>query len=257
MIAARVNAWEVSIGLLLLSVSAATSLAEERDRGSLDVIMTTPLETREIVWGKWWGTFAMVPRLAILPIWVSAGAAMVTDGGIGLVLMIGLILAYAAAITSLGLAVATWIPRLGRAITVSVLSYLLVAAGWPFLMNMLPATPAAPTFGAILWHQEPDWNGLCLASPFFGIYATTEKACRLWSSHANSPWIRYGPSLWQENLAWPWIWIGIYSAIALLLAVATLLTFDHCLGRMKGSRPVWQSQVHPPRSRQEPIQSTR
>ena len=70
-VAARVNAWEVSIGLLLLSVSAATSLAEERDRGGLDVIMATPLETREIVWGKWWGTFAMVPRLAILPIWVT------------------------------------------------------------------------------------------------------------------------------------------------------------------------------------------
>jgi ABC-type transport system involved in multi-copper enzyme maturation permease subunit len=48
-IAALVNAWQVSIGLLLLSVSAATSLAEERDRGSLDVIMTTPLTTREIV----------------------------------------------------------------------------------------------------------------------------------------------------------------------------------------------------------------
>jgi ABC-type Na+ efflux pump permease subunit len=112
-VAAQVNAWQVAIGLLLLSVSAATTLAEERDRGSLDVIMTTPLTTREIVWGKWWGTFAMVPRLAILPIWVAAGAAMVTDGGMGLVLMIGLILAYAAAITSLGLAVATWVPRLG------------------------------------------------------------------------------------------------------------------------------------------------
>ena len=252
-IAARVNAWEVSIGLLLLSVSAATSLAEERDRGSLDVIMTTPLTTREIVWGKWWGTFAMVPRLAILPIWVSAGAAMVTDGGIGLVLMIGLILAYAAAITSLGLAVATWIPRLGRAITVSVLSYLLVAAGWPFLMNMLPASPA---FAAIPWNQQPDWNGLCLASPFFGIYASTEKACRLWND-SYSPWIRYGPSLWQENPAWPLIWIGVYLTIALLLAVATLLTFDRCLGRMKESRQVWQSQVQPPRSRQEAIQSTR
>ena len=110
-VAAQVNAWQVAIGLLLLSVSAATTLAEERDRGSLDVIMATPLTSREIVWGKWWGTFAMVPRLAILPIWITAGASMITDGGLGLVLMIGLILAYAAAITSLGLAVATWVPR--------------------------------------------------------------------------------------------------------------------------------------------------
>ena len=62
-----VNAWQVATGLLLLSVSAATSLAEERQRGSLDVLMATPLPTRSIVWGKWWGTFRPVPRLLILP----------------------------------------------------------------------------------------------------------------------------------------------------------------------------------------------
>ncbi len=93
-LAAQVNAWQVAVGLLLLSVSAATSLAEERDRGSLDVIMATTLTSREIVLGKWWGTFAMVPRLAIMPIWVAAGASMITGSGLGLVLMIGMILAY-------------------------------------------------------------------------------------------------------------------------------------------------------------------
>ena len=176
-VAAHVNAWQVAIGLLLLSVSAATTLAEERDRGSLDVIMATPLTSREIVWGKWWGTFAMVPRLAILPIWITAGASMITDGGIGLVLMIGLILAYAAAITSLGLAVATWVPRLGRAITLSVLAYVLVAVGWPLVLQVLPDLPA---FRTNPFQPRPNWDGLCLASPFFGTYATTEWASR-WS----------------------------------------------------------------------------
>ena len=144
-VAAQVNAWQVAIGLLLLSVSAATALAEERDRGSLDVIMTTTLTTREIVWGKWWGTFAMVPRLAILPIWVACGAAMIGDGWIGLVLMIGMILSYAAAITSFGLAMATWIPRLGRVITVSVMAFVLVAVGWPLVLQVLPNLPAFRT----------------------------------------------------------------------------------------------------------------
>src|SRR5262249_25767504 len=37
---------QVSAGLLLLSISAATSLAEERRRGSLDVLLATPLSTR-------------------------------------------------------------------------------------------------------------------------------------------------------------------------------------------------------------------
>ena len=122
---------------LLLSVSAATTLAEERDRGSLEVIMTTPLTAREIVWGKWCGTIATVPRLAILPIWVGIGAAMVSTGWDGLILMIGLILAYAAAITSFGLALATWVKRLGRVVVINVLTYVLIALGWPLVVWVL------------------------------------------------------------------------------------------------------------------------
>jgi ABC-type transport system involved in multi-copper enzyme maturation permease subunit len=232
-VAAKVNAWQVAIGLLLLSVSAATTLAEERDRGSLDVIMTTPLTTREVVWGKWWGTFAMVPRLAILPIWVTAGASMITNGGIGLVLMIGLILAYAAAITSLGLAAATWIPRLGRVITVSVMAYVVVAVGWPIALQVMPGLPA---FRMIPFPEQPNWDGLSLASPFFGIYATTEWAAR-WSYGSDSYYAwGAGRPLARNDPTWPLIWIGVYSAIALILALATLRTFDRCLGRVPESR---------------------
>ena len=42
-------------GMLLLSASAPTALAEERARGSLDVLLATPLSTRSIVVGKWLG----------------------------------------------------------------------------------------------------------------------------------------------------------------------------------------------------------
>ncbi len=133
--------------------------------GPTDQTIKSLAEAAAIVWGKWWGTFAMVPRLAILPIWVAAGASMVTDGGLGLVLMIGLILAYAAAITSLGLAAATWVPRLGRVITVSVMAYVLVAAGWPLVLQVLPE-PCRPSDRAARFQQQT-WDGLSLASPFF------------------------------------------------------------------------------------------
>ena len=206
-VAARVNAWQVSIGLLLLSISAATSLAEERDRGSLDVIMTTPLETREIVWGKWWGTYAMVPRLAILPIWVSAGAAMITDGFLGMLLMIGLILAYAAAITSLGLAAATWIPRLGRVITVCVVSYLLLSLGWPLFLDLLASRDHLPN----PLRGTANYDGLVLGSPYFGISETTKWAC--WVSFASARYDSwgYGDSLTHGQATWPLIWIGVYT----------------------------------------------
>ena len=64
---AIVNGFQVAVGLLLLSVTAATSLAEERARGSLDLLLSTPLSTRQIVLGKWLGAFRVVPLLVILP----------------------------------------------------------------------------------------------------------------------------------------------------------------------------------------------
>ena len=60
------------MGLLLLSVSAATSLAEERARGSLDVLLATPLSTRSILDGKWWGAFRQVRHILVWPA-VTAG----------------------------------------------------------------------------------------------------------------------------------------------------------------------------------------
>ena len=61
-----VNALQVAIGLLLLSVWSATSLAEERARGSLDLLMCTPLSTRQIVTGKWLGAFRAAPAFGDL-----------------------------------------------------------------------------------------------------------------------------------------------------------------------------------------------
>ena len=100
--AAFVNGVGVTVGLFLLSISAPLALADERDRGSLDVIMTTPLSTWSIVWGKWWGTFAIVPRLAILPIWVTTALSLISGRWREWFLLIGLILSAAAAITSIG-----------------------------------------------------------------------------------------------------------------------------------------------------------
>ena len=76
-----VNGFQVAIGLLLLSVTAATSLAEERVRGSLDLLMSTSLSTREIVLGKWWGVYRAVPLLAILPTFVIGMLAYERDAG--------------------------------------------------------------------------------------------------------------------------------------------------------------------------------
>ena len=112
----------------------------------------------------------------------------------------------------------------------SVMAYVLVAVCWPILLQVLPRIPAVRSSPF-----DPTWDGLCLASPFFGIYATTEWASR-WSFGANnySRW-GSGPPLAHDDPTWPLIWIGVFSAIALILAFATLRTFDRCLGRVPES----------------------
>ena len=119
-------------GLMIMSSLAPTSLAEERVRGSLDVLMTTPLSSRSILWGKWLGTYRVVLWLAVLPGLASVIVACMappcprdsrpqrpTTGAIPVDLLdrivapglvVGEMLAYGAAITSMGLALATWVP---------------------------------------------------------------------------------------------------------------------------------------------------
>ena len=40
---------------LAIAVRGAGALSAERDRQSLDTLLTTPLSASQIVWGKWWG----------------------------------------------------------------------------------------------------------------------------------------------------------------------------------------------------------
>jgi ABC-type transport system involved in multi-copper enzyme maturation permease subunit len=113
---AMLNVFQVGVGLLLLSVSAATSLAEERMRGSLDVLLTTPLSTFSILAGKWGGAFRSIPALLFAPVVTALLLAGGSGRWIQYLLFLALLLAYSAVIISMGLALATWQSRLGRAV---------------------------------------------------------------------------------------------------------------------------------------------
>ena len=246
--AGLVNGAGVSLGLLLLSISAATALAEERDRGSLDVVMTTDLSTAEIVRGKWWGTFAMVPRLAILPCWVCGGLAMLTSNYLAFFLMVALLLSHASLIVSLGLAIATWVPRLSRAVGLSVAAYVFLSVGWAFVL-----------FGVsqfFSWTGLVDrdfrlWDGLLMALPFQGIHRLTFAAGRLEGIFNGSAGVFGGtyyyralPETQDEGLwtyAWPLVWIVANFSLSMLVYICTLRSFDRLLGRAPAksrSRPM-------------------
>jgi ABC-type transport system involved in multi-copper enzyme maturation permease subunit len=208
---AVVNGVQASAGLLFLSVSSATSLAEDRQGGGLDVLLSTPLPTRSIVLGKWWGAFRGVPRLAVWPVLLAAALASRTGFALGPALIGGLVLAYGAAITSLGLALATWLPRLDRAIGLTAGLYVVVT---------IAAVPA----GMILLGDGPGESGpgLASASPFWGVG---------FSSAVFGGAVEPGPGIGQQA-AWLVLWIAAYGLVALGLLLATLSTFDRCLGRI-------------------------
>ncbi|MEJ7637191.1 MAG: ABC transporter permease [Singulisphaera sp.] len=187
-------------------MTAATSLAEERVRGSLDVLMTTPLSTRQIVLGKWLGSFRHVPPLAILPGLVILGCAKGASWrGPGFVVMVAYVLASGAAVTSLGLAAATWCSRLGRAVGLTVAGYVLATVGWILLVVAL----TNPGFG----------ERLIIGSPFGGAIMITIQFCeRRMSEH-----------FIDSILSWTFT----HSLAAVLLLVATLASFNRCLGRVE------------------------
>jgi hypothetical protein len=202
-----------SLGLLLLAITAPSSLAEERVRGSLDLLMATPMSTRQIVMGKWRATFRMVPRLAIMPGVVMLVTGLATGRPGAALVEVVVILAYGAALTSLGLGLATWIARQGRAMAWAAAGYCIVTIGWFFLVVLL--TEGAPGVFA---------PGLASGSPFIGTIFAGIQMHEQNEMH------------WAECLSWLWFWAIAYAVLAVVLLLATLWSFDRCLGRVTAAR---------------------
>jgi ABC-type transport system involved in multi-copper enzyme maturation permease subunit len=214
---ALVNAFGVSIGLLLVSVTSVTSLQEERLRGSMDVLLTTPLSTLQVFWGKWWGSFRLVLLLTILPtVLASAPSLLVFLGRPGwegppiyniagsFMLMPLVICCYGASVVSLGLALAIWIKGPGKAMAASVILYLVPAVG--FLLTPL------------FFNSGEDFK--TLGSSFMAAGFLTI--------------IGLEPIPIGEFAVIPWlmVWCIGYAAAAGFISLMAYRSFDRCLGRM-------------------------
>jgi ABC-type transport system involved in multi-copper enzyme maturation permease subunit len=151
---------QLIFGVLMLAAAAPTSMAEERQQGSLDLLAATTLSTAAIVLGKWLATLRQVALVAIGPGLLGLGLALavkapqtvplrvpakyyseLSDGALlfCVCLLITTILAHGAMIASVGLALAVWIARQSRAIALSVGFAVIVGAGWPILVSSLRA----------------------------------------------------------------------------------------------------------------------
>jgi ABC-type transport system involved in multi-copper enzyme maturation permease subunit len=246
---ALVGGFQVMFGLLLVSLTAPTALAEERARGSLDVLMTTPLSTDRIVLAKWWGAYRVVPALAFLPALLAVAVGYLVpatapqfgtsaqpadpvgwiDRVAFMCLPTALMLAQGAVVTSFGLALATWIRRVGRAVAVSAATYAAIAFGWLLLIVLDEVT--VDLFAWLGLANAADHESLIIFR-LIGLIT-----CPLGAL--------LGP---LESLTWSLalrrdvfyievvIAILITLGIALLILGLTLVTFNRSMGRMPERR---------------------
>ncbi len=218
----------VIFGLLMLSAAAPTSMSEERQRGSLDLLAATTLSTPTIVVGKWLGALRPVVFLAIAPGLLGFALATARDvnpkgpapAGIarqyyegltrgevlfGAGLMVATVLVHGALLASAGVALATWITRQSRAVALGVGFAVMVAAGWPIFVEVVqsPGSGGGPVF----------------LSPIAAVAGLT--------TLLTSRILFYRNTLWSVTF-----WDIECLLLALGLLWLTVRTFDGCLGRI-------------------------
>jgi len=232
-------------GLLILAVFASLSFSEERRRGSLDVLLSTPLSTRSIVWGKWLATFRVLPLLAIGPALICGAfaqddlsrymatrptAAQVQNlGGSGRAFAAALmpltILAHGAWIASLGLALSVRVRRESRAIALVAAAYVLYVVAIPIAVIVLAGPGGNGPFGATAW--------VLASSPVFAAIQIVEGLTSRWGDSASA-------------LRWIAAWDIIAAGGAILLLIATTRVFDRKFDRVSERRlhipPRWRTQ---------------
>ncbi len=202
-IASIVNGVQVAIGLLVLSGSSATSLAEERARGSLDLLLCTPLSTWQIVSGKWLGALRAVPFLMILPALLAGTLAFMSDRGWVAASCYMLVYLGCASGTAagLGLLMATWFSRVGRAAAVTVVVHIGVSA-------------ASLLFAAAILNRG--FDKLAMASPFY------------WASQVT---YNYGTNHKEVPGTGTVFWTGVALTLGVALLDRAVADFDRRLGR--------------------------
>src|SRR5262249_56158830 len=87
--------------------------------------------------GEWVGRCRAVPSLGLLPGLVAVAHAASGGRWPGVLLVVATVLAQGAAVTSLGIALAIWVPRLDRALTLSAGIAVFFTVAWIPLMFVL------------------------------------------------------------------------------------------------------------------------
>jgi ABC-type transport system involved in multi-copper enzyme maturation permease subunit len=151
-LAEQINAWVRTVGTLVavlmlvgVAVRAAGAVSGERERQTFDALLTSPLPTGDILYGKWLGSV-----LSMRWIWLWLGVIWlvgVLSGGLSPVavpLLVGAWFAFAAFVAALGLWYSTVCPSTLRAVLWTLFTLVVLWGGhWLVWMCCIPLGIAA------------------------------------------------------------------------------------------------------------------
>jgi hypothetical protein len=129
-----------------------------------------------------------------------------------------------AVVASFGLALATWMRRVGRAIAVSVTAYVLVSIGWLFALELELVPLALHEIGVL---SPEDMDG----ATFFSIVAANLSPL---GAHLSGEFaMRLGPAPDRYAYYIGCVLVLLFTvAVALIFLAITLATFNRSMGRM-------------------------
>jgi hypothetical protein len=136
-----------------------------------------------------------------------------------------------AALAGLGLALATWISRGGRAAAWTISALVASVVCWPIAGSVLFSRA-----GNMTWQ-----NAAAMGSPFWNAGFTTAVLERFARGNA------FGGQMEAGVVGGLVFWSLAYAAIALGLYLATLATFERCLGRTPERPDAWRPSPAPKR----------
>jgi ABC-type transport system involved in multi-copper enzyme maturation permease subunit len=169
--------------LMGVAIRASGSIGGERDRQTLDTLLTTPVENDSIVWSKWWGSILGVRKglYMLLALWILG---VVTTGVSPLAVPLLLLgwLAYAGFVAGVGMIFSLHCRTTLRATIWTMITVIGVGAGhWllylcccgPFMM----VTSQPPVLGGPARSESAEWTDQVME---FQKYALTPPVSLYW-----------------------------------------------------------------------------
>jgi ABC-type transport system involved in multi-copper enzyme maturation permease subunit len=190
----RLTTITACLAIVGAAIHTAGAFSGERDRQTLDSLLTTPLENRAIVWGKWWGGFLSVRKAwyCLAAIWV-VGLITSTLRPFAVPLLVLACLVYTALAASVGLWFSLVCRTTLRAMFWTLIVLVMVGGGHRILMSffwpLFSTTKEVSTFGSgkRVVYDKPKWVGHI---EYFGGYGLTPPTILSWLASPDPDTIR-------------------------------------------------------------------